>query len=75
MRRVPLTSIKLNAERSTAVYQTVIVDLAKTGLIDKAKAENLLGYKIKDYWEDSKFSKEINKANKASKPEVPSAGA
>ena len=73
MRRVPLTSIKLNAERSTAVYQTVIVDLAKTGLIDKAKAENLLGYKIKDYWEDSKFSKEINKPQ--TEPTVPPAGA
>lgn len=73
MRRVPLTSIKLNAERSTAVYQTVIVDLAKTGLIDKAKAENLLGYKIKDYWEDSRFSKEINKSKP--EPTVPPAGA
>ena len=73
MRRVPLTSLKLNAERSTAVYQTVIVDLAKTGLIDKAKAENLLGYKIKDYWEDSRFSKEVNKISQTK--EVPPAGA
>lgn len=72
MRRVPLTSIKLNAERSTAVYQTVIVDLAKTGLIDKAKAENLLGYKIKDYWEDSRFSKEVNTISPTE--EVPPAG-
>lgn len=50
----------LRRTRGEPGYQAVIIDLALAGIIDKSKAENLLGYKIKDSWGTSQYSKKVS---------------
>ena len=49
MRRNVLNNIIMANKRKDAVYQTVITDLAISGVMPRDKAEKLLGYKIPSF--------------------------
>ena len=46
MRRNILNNYTMENRRRDPMYATMLTDLALTGLVDKAKAEQLLGYAI-----------------------------
>lgn len=75
MHRIPMNNNLLRKARGEASYQAVIVDLAKAGLIDKTKAETLLGYDIKDTWEDSQYAKREKKSTATKPASTPSTAA
>lgn len=49
MKRNVLNNIIMGNKRKDPVYQTVITDLAISGIITRDKAEKLLGYKIPSF--------------------------
>lgn len=56
MRRMSVNNIKLERDRASTMYQTIIVDLIKGGVIDPIKGEALLGYSIPSNWNNSSYS-------------------
>lgn len=65
MRTCFLNNYYMKNERSNRLYQTVIIDLALAGALDRGIAEQLLGYKIPDSI-TSPVSLEKKKASKKS---------
>ena len=49
MKRNVLNNIIMGNKRKDPVYQTVITDLAISGVVPRDKAEKLLGYKIPSF--------------------------
>lgn len=66
MRTCFLNNYYMKNERSNKLYQTVIIDLALAGALDRTIAEQLLGYTIPDSitspvsFEKKKTSKKSN---------------
>ena len=56
MRRMSMNNIKLEKDRASTMYQTIIVDLIKGGVIDPVKGDALLGYHIPSNWKESSYS-------------------
>ena len=63
MRRMSMNNIKLEKDRAGTVYQTIIVDLVKGGVIDPTKGEALLGYSIPSNWNKSSYAKAAEPTN------------
>lgn len=72
MRRMSMNNIKLEKDRAGTVYQTIIVDLIKGGVIDQAKGEALLGYSIPSNWNESSYAGQLRK--KVEPPAAPTNG-
>ena len=45
-RKCLLNNLSMDVQRKSQAYSAVLIDLAVTGLLDKAKVEKLLGYEI-----------------------------
>lgn len=65
MRRNRLSNMNLRNFRNDMTYQAVITDLYLAGVIDKAKAENILGYKIPDELKKPEWYKDDESTNES----------
>lgn len=56
MKRETITNDKLNIGRTKMAYVALLIDLYKHEVISKEKAEEILGFKITDYYKDSPYA-------------------
>lgn len=49
MNRIVLNNMQMDIHRRSPVYQTLLIDLANAGILDKKVVEGLLGATIPDY--------------------------
>ena len=72
MRRQSLNAVKLEVARTDLTYVAVILDLYKHGVVEKAKAEEILGFDIDDSLPGSSYARIYAEQKKraAAKPVV-----